>query len=194
MVHGAAVDMFVLLAGTLVGTLIGAVLLKTSCALFNMLAGAWGELASRPMPQEAAKKHEMGIQVAPASTLTPNGDASDANLETVPGVPKPSFEWAMGIAFVSALVNAVAGFLLYRILRLAGQAPGLDALKSMPFYLVFSPLSFLVHSATIAAMLPTRLGKGLLIAAIYLFFTLLIAAAVVGSIALVFGLKTARFG
>lgn len=193
MIHGAAVDLFLLLVYALIGTLIGAVILKASCALFNLFAGALGEASSPPMPQEAVAKHETGIQVEPAPILMPDDDARNANLESKPGVPKPSFEWAMGIAFVSALVSAVLYFLLFRILRLVGQAPGLDALKSMPFYLVFSPLSFLLHGATIAAMLPTRFGKGLLIAALYLFFSLLIAAAVVGSIALVFGLKTIKF-
>ena len=204
MVHGAAVDFWVILGGILIGALIGAVFLKTSCAFYNMLAGSLGKL-------ETETKSEL------APVLTPDADRTDdessaitktplrkralaadddwakyESIATLPDVPKPSFERAMGIVFVAALGNALAGFILLRILRLAGQPAGIGALVSMPINLIYDLLNFLILSGTIKAMLPTSFGKGLLVA---LLFQLLIAAVLVvvfALIVLIFGLSALR--
>ncbi|HTU90203.1 MAG TPA: hypothetical protein VMF69_09030 [Gemmataceae bacterium] len=215
MVHGAAVDFWVILGGILIGALIGAVFLKTSCALYNMLADS----SSMPSSPTAVGKPEIETKSELAPFLTPDDDRTDdeslaitktplrkrapaadddwakyESIAALPSVPKPSFERAMGIVFVAALGNALAGFILLRILHLAGQPDGIRALVSMPIYLVYQPLNFLILSVTIKVMLHTSFGKGLLVA---LLFNLLIAAVsivVFAAIVLRFGLSAFRFG
>ncbi|HEY7157605.1 MAG TPA: hypothetical protein VH575_26855 [Gemmataceae bacterium] len=101
------------------------------------------------------------------------------------GVPKPTFERALCIIFFAAFINAVMCFIVLRFLRLTGQVAGTAALRTVPFWLLSYPLGILVLSGINAALLPTRFGKGLLIALIFSFLSLLLAVVVL--IALVFG-------
>ncbi|HEY7427355.1 MAG TPA: hypothetical protein VH682_24185 [Gemmataceae bacterium] len=186
----------VLLAGIVIGTPIAAVLLKVSCALFNLLAGASGKPSYRPARRAAAGEPETETNIMQEPAPASDEGADNENIMRSPGVPKPSFEWATCIVLFAALVNAVVSFILLRVLRLAGQVAGSGAFGSVSIYLVFSPLSILVLGGLNAAMLPTSLGKGLLVALVFLLLSILIAAiltAVFVFIALVFGLGVTRF-
>lgn len=198
MVHGAAVDFFEMLGIFLVGTLIGAISLQISCALYNMLIGSSGEPAksgaavgeSEPEPTgeqvpaqtlggHRAENESTAIATAPLkkSALAAGDDwPAPESVTTLPGVPKPSFERAMGILFVAGLGNALANFVLFRLMHLAGQVARPDIFRSLPMLLISIPLDFLILSGTIAVMLPTRLGKALLVALLCLFLGALIAA------------------
>lgn len=129
MVNGSAVFLCELLVGVFIGTLIGAVILKASCALYNMLVGASGTPAG-------------GMAAEPDSALAANDDwANYQRITSSAGVPKPRIEWAMGIVFFAALVNAGASFIILRIFRTAGQAAGHGVRGTLPIYfLVFIPL------------------------------------------------------
>ncbi len=82
----------------------------------------------------------------------------------------------MGIVFVAALTSALANFILFRLIRLAGQSAGPGFLTSVPRFIFSVPLGVLILSGTLAVMLPTRLGKALPIALLFLFFSALLAA------------------
>jgi hypothetical protein len=176
MVHGAAVDLCLLLVAALIGTMLGAFILKASCALYNLLAGALAASSGPPTPRASERPPETRITNEPDPTLALKDDWTPRpDPETPLSVPWPSFEWAMCIVFVAALVNILAGFVTGRIMRLAGPLTGFSTLRSMPIYLVLVPLGTLMQGGIIAAMLPTRFGKGLLIALIDLFLGALIA-------------------
>ena len=87
MVDGAAIGGFlcVLVVGLLIGTLIGAIILRAAVSLFNKMAGG--------------------------------ADSEGA-------VPEPEFGKAMGITFVTTLVNMVAGFMIGLVIGGAAAAGG----------------------------------------------------------------------
>jgi hypothetical protein len=111
------------------GTVLGAVLLRAACALYNKLAGGKGSPSS---------------------------------------VPEPLLDKALGITFVTALVQAVAGSELLAL-----------------------PVSFLVLAAMSSALLPTTFGRGLLVALCYLLvglFVVVVLAFLFGGLFLVVSL------
>jgi hypothetical protein len=198
MVYGSAIFLCEWLVIVLVATMIGAFILKVSCALCNLLVGAGANSYSPPTPSVSPSIPQTGITTEPRALLVlEDAETPCPRIEIPSWVPKPSFEWAMCIVFAAALVNLVAYFLLDRVLRLAGMATGLNALRSLPMQLIFCPLSFLLHSGMYTAMLPTSFGKGLLIFLIYLMLNALVVAVlfVIGfMIGLAFGLGALRFG
>jgi hypothetical protein len=179
MVKGSAIFLGELLAFVLTWTLIGGVILKVSCILYNLLAAA-SSMSSEPM-----------------GSPTPESEPDTRTNRQSPSVPKPSIEWAMCIVFVAVLVNMLAGFIVNRVLHLAGLATGLNALRSIPIDFVFFLLGTLIHGGINAAMLPTSFRKGLMIALIQVFLSALIIAVLVivlVLIALVFALDFSQFG
>lgn len=157
---------------SMIGSLIGAVILQSACVLYNKLAGvegAWHDL-----------------------TADDAGQADSRTSDWAGGVPKLSLGYAMSIVCITAIVNAVVGFLIGRGFR--GARPAVGGLW------VVSPLAFLLalpaNILLMGAMLPTRFGKGLLVALLYLLIWLVLVLAIVAAvfaIALVLqgGLKTA---
>jgi hypothetical protein len=190
MVNGLAVLFCELIVGILLTTLIGAFILKVSCALFNLLAGV-----SRK-PSAGAATGEPGMANLGPPISVPEAEDRWEELEmadTSPGVPIPRFEWAMRILFFATLVNTTGSFIVLRVVRLVWQASVRGSFGAVPIFLIASPLGMLVLGGMCAAMLPTSFAKGLLIS---LLFHLLAAAlaAVVILIALAFGLRISRFG
>ncbi len=179
MMKGSAIFLAECVALVLTWTLIGGGILKISCILYNLLAAA------------SSKSSE------PLSPPTSESEPETRTNSKSPSVPKPSIEWAMCIVFVAVLVNMLAGFIVNRVLRLAGLATGLSALRSIPNDFVFFLLGVLIHSGINAAMLPASFRKGLMIALIQVFLGTLIIVVlviVVVLIALVFALDFSQFG
>ena len=122
-----------------IGTLIGAVILRTACWLYNTFVG--GRKTSR-------------------------------------SVPEPDFGKAMGIAFVTWLVNVGVSFAIGFVVGGTAAAMG-QARSNAPVaiaQLISIPPSLLVLAGLITAMLPTTFGRALLVALIYVAISLMIAA------------------
>lgn len=197
MFKGSALEFCVLVGYIVIGAVVGAIFLKAACALFNMLAGASSETPDRSARRAIEGESSTEITSAPSQKQLPAAGEDwpeYVNLATLPGVPRPSFERAMAIVFIVALGNLVSIFILHRISRLAGQVGGSGALLSLPLLFVYYPLGFLILSGTIKIMLPTTLGKGLLIALLYLFLLGLVLAAAFIVIVLTWGLSSLRLG
>lgn len=92
-------------------------------------------------------------------------------------VPEPDFGEAMGIVFVTYLVQVVAGMALGFVLGNAGMAGREDALK---LQLISLPISLLVMAGMLSMMLPTTFGRGLLVAICQIIVSLLIVGVLVG--------------
>ncbi|KAA0134289.1 hypothetical protein FYZ48_22170 [Gimesia chilikensis] len=92
-------------------------------------------------------------------------------------VPEPEMLKAMGIVFITGLVNWVVGFIIGLFgavaLKEVGQpwAELLPALFSLPF-------SFLVASALLAGLLPTTFVRGMGVAACQYLISILIAVVI----------------
>jgi hypothetical protein len=129
--------------GVVLGTLIGGVILRAACALYNKLAGG---------------------KRSPTS------------------VPEPLLGKAMGITFVTTLVNAIAGVTIGILIGAGGVAAGADQrwTAAMVQLLAF-PVSLLVMAGMNAALLPTTVARGLLVALCYLLVVLFVVA-VLGAI------------
>lgn len=148
---------FIAFGMMMIGFMIGAFILQAAWVLYNKFAGveeSWHGLAADDA-----------------------GKADSKTTDWVGDVPKLNLSYAMGIVCITIIVNAVFGFLIGRGLRGAGAAVGggLWAVSPVAF-LIALPANLLV----MAAMLPTRFSKGLLVALLYLLiwfvFVLIVAA------------------
>lgn len=142
--NGAAIGgvlcamMFVLLLGTVVG----AVILRAAVSLCNKFLGA---------------------------------DDSDG------GVPEPSFGKAIGITFVTTLVNFVAGFMIGLVIGGAAAVGGADPQAGgIVAQLVSLPVGFLVMAGMLTLMLPTTFGRALLVALCHFLIVIVIVVVIVG--------------
>jgi hypothetical protein len=216
-INSSALDFFLFLLGIFTMTLIGAILLRSACALFNLFAGAAGEPADTPAgvaavagPQTQAGSESTAVSAADqnwplpqstAITRTPLGERSLAleddweeqeRIAALPGVPKPSLEWAMGIFFIATLLSSVSSFILFRVLRMAGLASGSGL---VPIPIVGHVLGTLMLGGLNKIMLPTSFGKGIAVALLALFLGILVAAILAGLfflIVLIFALDLTR--
>ncbi|MGH7174128.1 MAG: hypothetical protein ACRELG_27995 [Gemmataceae bacterium] len=151
-----AMDGLMVFGMSMIGFLIGAIILQVACGLYNKLVGvkrSWDGLAADGAGQMDSKAtHWAG------------------------GVPKISLGYAMSIVCITAIVNVVLGFLIGRSLRGVGATVG-GGLWAV------SPLAFLIalpaNLSVMAAMLPTRFGKALLVALLYLLIWLVLVLALV---------------
>lgn len=198
MIKGAAVDFFVFVGCILLGTFIGAIFLKAACALLNRLAGVSLEPPARTVRRAVVSPSSTEITTAPVqkqlSVVEEELPNSESITTSLPGVPRPSFEWAMAIVFVAALANALMGFILLRLLRVAGRPSNLDVLVFPPINFFYHALSLLILSGTIKVMLPTSFGKGVVLAVLFMLFSAALSACIIGGIVLSYGPGALRFG
>jgi len=139
---GAALGMFLcfLVVGVFIGLLIGAVILRAACALYNAMAGGKGS------PYR---------------------------------VPEPELGKAMGIVFVTALINYASGFVIGLMANAGAEATRINPLgPNLLASAISLPLSLLVMAAMLTAMLPTTFGRGILVALCNLLVTILVVVAV----------------
>ena len=96
-------------------------------------------------------------------------------------VPEPGFGKAMGISFVTGLVNYGVGFVLEQV--------GL-AIKTHPLAVqaVSLPVSALMMGVLLASMLPTTFGKGVVIALLNMAVMLAIVIVIVAVVVVPLGL------
>ncbi len=91
--------------------------------------------------------------------------------------PEPPLGKAMGITFVTALVNKVVEFVVG--LAIIGNSTGYPAVKgSATAQLVAFPLSILVMASMLSALLPTTFGRGLLVALCQLLIAIIIGVGI----------------
>lgn len=90
-------------------------------------------------------------------------------------VPQPLQAKAMGITFVTTLVNAVAGLGIGLLVGASGAAVGAGQRGSVVIVQLLSlPVSLLVMASMSSALLPTTFVRGFLVALCYLLVVLLV--------------------
>jgi hypothetical protein len=96
------------------------------------------------------------------------------------GVPEPDFGKAMGITFLTTLIQLVVRFLLGIAGSAVAQGAGPNGkIVALGTSLLAIPVSFLVMAGLIAAMLPTTFPRALLVALFYMIIGILIVAVLV---------------
>lgn len=134
-----------LLVGLVIGTLIGAIILRAAVALYNSIVGR-------------------------------------SSLSTV---PEPAFGKAMGITFLTSLIQLVVRFVLTLAGGAAAQGSRTDGgLIALGVGLLAIPVSFLVMAGLLAAMLPTTFPRASLVTLFYFLIAILVVAVVVGGMIL----------
>jgi hypothetical protein len=152
MVNNMAILYCEIVLALLIGTLIGAVILQLSCVLCNLFAGF---MDRRTVPPATGD---------PKQSLESNAERAHSNRRArFAGVPRPDFDRAVRIVLVATLVNAPGTFVVFQLFRLAGQLSGYDFRSSLLIACVSLPMGILVLAGINVAMLPTGIGKGLLV-------------------------------
>jgi len=104
-------------------------------------------------------------------------------------VPEPLLGKAMGITFVTTLVNAIAGFVIGLLVGTGGAVAGASERgPAVVAQLLSLPVSLLVMAGMNSALLPTTFAWELLVALCYLlvvFFVVVILAVICGGLFLV---------
>lgn len=190
--EGAIVGLLcALVFGLFLGTLIGGVILRAACALYNKLAGAkppkrgsvpdWEE-----PPLRRPEKGEVGEGITGSPQPFDYREAREEEdleqrIRASQGVPEPELGTAMLIAFVSLLVNTAVNFGI-RFTLSGGQAAfgGADLTAQIIASLISIPIGILVLGGMASAMLPTTFGKGMLVALLYLAIAFAIALVIGG--------------
>jgi hypothetical protein len=181
-----ALDGLMIFGAVLIGLFIGALILQAACVLYNKLAGVSAPLSRSP-PMERRWEMEVAEEPRHSFALDDADEPAFEDADRPSGVPKLNLGQAMGIVCISAIANAVVGFLIGRLLgsvRVAA-ASGLWATSPLAF-LIALPANILVMGAT----LPTSFGKGLLVALLYTLIYLILGiviAAIVFAIILALG-------
>ena len=166
-----------------IGTVVGAVILRAACALFNKLFGqGFAEpveeltLFPRNKPPQVSDDNPFRSPVTPAKSDTP--------LEVIGGVSVPEFGQALAIMFFSMLSAFVFSFLLGAAFGSSGVVEALGRDTATITAMVLGGLSGLaIQSLFISNMLPTTIGRAFAIS----IFMLLISFVLIGGIALVAG-------
>jgi hypothetical protein len=98
------------------------------------------------------------------------------------GVPEPPFGRAMGITFVTSLVNWVVGFVIGLATGAGAQAAGPDGAKGVNLLAQAAsvPAGLLVMALMLTALLPTSFGKAVLVTLLYLVIVALVVGVIVG--------------
>lgn len=168
MVNSSAVVFCELVLAFFLGTLIGAVVLQLSCTVYNLFASVAGKRAGGPTAWP------------PGHALTSDSDwALYERIATLPRVPRPGFDRAVRIILLATLVNVPGTFIVFQLLRVAGQATGYALQGFWPVACVSLFLGILVLAGINTAMLPTTFGKGLLISLFSHFLAAILAAVIV---------------
>ena len=96
-------------------------------------------------------------------------------------VPEPEFGKAMGITFVSSLIQLVVGFVLGLAGAAGAAASQADAkTANIVVQLISFPISLLVMAGLLTAMLPTTFPRALLVTLCYMLVVVFIVAVLVG--------------
>jgi hypothetical protein len=202
---GALGSMVCVLLIAPIGLLIGAVILRVACALYNKIAGASPPGRKKRFPynpydeeQPATAAGSSGIQERPGQAdggiqERPDkgyGDFQepdrDLGIRRAVGVPEPELLKAMGIVLVIGVMNILVSLCIGLALGGAaapwaqvGGGRGADPMAALLANLVTIPVGFLIQSALLSAMLPTNFGKAALVSLIQILIAVAIGAVLV---------------
>lgn len=171
-----ALDGLMIFAGILLGLFIGAIILRAACLLYNMLAGLpdpSGPASGMNLPVAARHQPKTQITTEPPRGLTPDDDKDallqEAEARKLDGPVNLGLPQAVGIILLATILNATVGFLVDKIFGGSRLLAGGVRRSMVPAaYFAMLPTSILVMAAT----LPTRFYRGLLIALLCVFLCL----------------------
>jgi hypothetical protein len=89
------------------------------------------------------------------------------------GVPEPAFGKAIGITFVTSLVNAVVSFLIGLITSAGAEVAGRKGVDVVAQLIAF-PVSLLIMATMLSALLPTTFGRAILVTLCYMLIVLIV--------------------
>lgn len=161
-----------LLFQILISSLIGAVILRATCALFNMWFGKQTspdqpQAVTQPPPPEAADF---------SSPYAPPMAPSTKSYGSIPrylGVPEPNFEKAFLICLVTVFIQMIFGFILGFILGVIYQ--GQDEVGLRVVMVVCASVgSFLILAIACMVGLPTSFSRSLGVSGLFLVVALVV--------------------
>jgi hypothetical protein len=209
MAAGGAVGLICIAAavGILIGLIVGAVIIRCSCWIYNKMVGGMGRAGERYRDDEEREIRQYGGEDEEAD------DAEDDEDDEVhrprirrrptvydpdgPGVPEPSTGKAMGMAAVIIVLIAVANQIIKLATGVGGGrlgvfgpgagagAVGLALLVGCSQLLV----DYLIVAGILTAMLPTKFGRGCLVAliCIVIYIAIIVVVAIIIGVIIGFG-------
>jgi hypothetical protein len=166
-----------LVCQSVIGSLVGAVILRAACAWYNSMVGRSRHRAAVPGSQaEITQFPAASDNPYEAPTVASHWGATNEDV----GVPEPDFGKAWLISFVTVLTNAFVGFILGIMVGAGGAAAGArnENMVMLASLAVSLPASFLVSAALLTVMLPTSFGRAFIVTLLYLVISLLVLLAI----------------
>jgi hypothetical protein len=164
--------------------LIGAVILRAACSLFNSMSGASSKPRRRnydddPDDEPRSRRYRRDDDDLLEPRYSPRGS---------PGVPEPSFGKACGIMAIALVIHVIVqfglGFVIVMLIladaRGGGPFIGASPMASILIGLISLPIDLLVLAGLSSAMLPTSFGKGLLVALLDLLIWFVVGVVIIG--------------
>jgi hypothetical protein len=164
-----------LVCQAVIGSLVGAVILRAACSWYNSMVGrsSGRKGYANPPPAPGQLPTHGNNPYASPTTYSHMPDRTDV------GVPEPDFGKAWLISFVTILINGMIGFVVGLAIGLGGAAAGAQGAVPVIISMVVSiPISFLVFAGMLTAMLPTSFGRAAIVTLLYFVISLLVGLAI----------------
>jgi hypothetical protein len=186
----------ILIGALVIGILIGAVVLRCACWLYNKIAGVSGgptkqyrdefegEDKPRRLPDEGQYSEEEDDEEDEEEDDRPRPRRRPAAYDPDgPGVPEPTMGKAMGIMAVDMVIgfgiNFVIGLATGAGMRGAGGA-AVNIGAALFANIIQLVVGFFLLAGLVTAMLPTKFGRACAVAGLFYVIGIAIAAVIVG--------------
>ena len=170
-----------LVVQSLIGSLVGAVILRAACSLFNKVFGGpieaqvqHSEFPQTPKPATSVEDDDFTGLDSPYRS--PNTPLSVAPKRSGVGVPEPEYGNAFVICFIASVINGVLGLVIGSL----AITLTLPTLAFLGLQFLFLLLAFLVFALLIKRQLPTSIPLAMAVTGIFLLIGMAIVAFVTG--------------
>lgn len=156
-----------LLLQIVIGSVIGAIILRAACSIFNALFGG------KPIAQVVDRKPSNSVPAKSDSPYQSPSAYAAPNVSFDSSVPEPGFGNAFVICLFSSVINAAFGFVVGVGVSSLGPASTAIVVAGQGLSIAFG---YIILAVIIKINLPTTIGRALAVTAFFFVITAFIVA------------------
>ena len=167
-----------LLVQCLVGSLIGAVILRAACALFNKMFGKEIQtpVVAEKFPAVATPHLKQPVSDSPyAPPMAPLKKASGLSVY-IKGVPEPNFGKALAICLIATIISMVFGLILG--MTMASLVDQFQNVGVITLQIASAAIGFFTLAAAISLGFPTSFPRALGVSGLFLAIYVVVVVAI----------------